>query len=110
MQLSSAVLLSLLASTVACGCKTKPAAAAAGIPLRFDGRSLGAAGDGRTKDTAAFQMALDACAAGGAGGGGEVIVPAGNYLIGSIELGSNTTLRLQSGATLTASPDLPDYP
>jgi len=69
-------------------------------------RALGATGNGTTKDTAAFQKTLDACAA----NGGEVIVPAGNYLIGSIELKSGTTLRLENGANLIGSPDLEDYP
>ncbi|HUA37222.1 MAG TPA: glycoside hydrolase family 28 protein [Candidatus Sulfopaludibacter sp.] len=74
----------------------------------LDVRDFGATGNGTTKDTAAFQKALDACAA--ARGGGEVIVPAGNYLIGSIELKSQTTLRLEPGASLLGSPDLEDYP
>ncbi|MGD0649660.1 MAG: glycoside hydrolase family 28 protein [Verrucomicrobiia bacterium] len=73
----------------------------------FNVRPCGATGDGNTKDTAAFQQALDACAA---AGGGEVVVPAGDYLIGSIELKSKTTLRLQKDAKLLGSPDLADYP
>ena len=70
-------------------------------------RTFGAVGDGTTKDTAAFQKALDICTA---ANGGEVVVPAGNYLIGSIELKSYTTLRLEKGAHLIGSPDLDDYP
>ncbi len=70
-------------------------------------RAFGATGDGTTKDTAAFQKAIDACAA---ANGGVVTVPAGNYLIGSIELRSYTTLRLEKGANLLGSPDLDDYP
>ncbi len=70
-------------------------------------RTFGAAGDGTTKDTVAFQAAINACAA---ANGGEVVVPAGNYLIGSIELKSYTTLRLEKGAHLMGSPDLDDYP
>ena len=75
-------------------------------PRRFDVRSLGAAGDGTVKDTAVFQKALDACAA----GGGEVFVPAGKYLIGSVVMGSRTTLRLAKGAAIVGSPDADDYP
>ncbi|MGA2541037.1 MAG: glycosyl hydrolase family 28 protein [Verrucomicrobiota bacterium] len=75
-------------------------------PRRFDVRALGATGNGTVKDTAAFQKALDACAA----GGGEVVVPAGNYLIGSVVIGSHTTLRLEKGAALLGSPDAGDYP
>jgi polygalacturonase len=70
-------------------------------------RAFGAVGDGTTKDTAAFQKALDECAA---AGGGEVFAPAGIYLIGSIALKSNTTLRLEKDANLSGSPDLADYP
>jgi polygalacturonase len=73
----------------------------------FNVRTFGAVGDGTTKDTAAFQKALDACAA---AGGGTVVVPAGNYLIGSIQIKSYTTLRLEKGAHLMGSPDLDDYP
>ncbi|MGA9779581.1 MAG: glycoside hydrolase family 28 protein [Limisphaerales bacterium] len=80
-------------------------AAVQSAPL--DVHACGAAGDGTTKDTAAFQKALDACAT---AGGGEVIVPAGNYLIGSIELKPHTTLLLKPGAHLLGSPDLEDYP
>ncbi|HUJ10975.1 MAG TPA: glycosyl hydrolase family 28 protein [Verrucomicrobiae bacterium] len=70
-------------------------------------RAYGATGDGKTKDTVAIQKALDACAA---AGGGEVVVPAGEYLTGSLDVKSNTTLRLQHGATLLGSSDLNDYP
>ncbi len=70
-------------------------------------RDFGATGDGATKDTAAFQHALDACAV---DGGGEVLVPAGKYLIGSIQLGQRTTLRLADDSLLLGSPDLADYP
>src|SRR6185437_11561371 len=80
-----------------------PVCAAAPI----DVRSVGAIGDGKTKDTAAFQKALDDCAI---AGGGEVMVPAGEYLIGSIALKSNTTLRLDNDARIIGSPDLDDYP
>jgi hypothetical protein len=73
----------------------------------YDIRKFGAVGDAKSKDTAAFQKALEQCAD---AGGGEVVVPAGDYLIGSIELKSNTTLRLEKGANLLGSPDLEDYP
>lgn len=73
----------------------------------FNVHHFGATGDGITKDTVAFQKALDACAA---SAGGTVLVPAGHYLIGSIVLGHNTVLRINSGASLMASANIADYP
>jgi polygalacturonase len=73
----------------------------------FNVRSFGATGDGVAKDTAAFQKALDTCAV---SGGGEVVVPAGKYLIGSIQIGNRTILRLEKDSVLMGSPDLADYP
>jgi hypothetical protein len=82
-----------------------PASTAAAAP--FNIAALGAIGDGKEPATAVLQKALDRCAA---QGGGEVVVPAGDYLIGSVRIGSNTTLRLSGGATLIGSPDPNDYP
>jgi hypothetical protein len=73
----------------------------------LDVRDFGAKGDGATKDTDAVQRALDACAE---AGGGEVLVPAGEYLVGSLELKSGTTLRLEEHAILRGTKDLDDYP
>ncbi|MDE1161346.1 MAG: glycoside hydrolase family 28 protein [Acidobacteriaceae bacterium] len=70
-------------------------------------RDLGATGDGKTKDTLALQQALDRC---NLLGGGEVLVPPGEYLTGALFLRSNTTLHLQEGASLLGSPDINDYP
>lgn len=84
-----------------------PACSVMREPARVDVRTLGATGDGATKDTAAFQKALDTCAA---AGGGTVVVPEGTYLMGSVSLGSHTTLELQKGAKLLGSPDIADYP
>ncbi|NLE60126.1 MAG: glycoside hydrolase family 28 protein, partial [Planctomycetes bacterium] len=52
----------------------------------------GAVGDGRTLNTDAIAKAVAACAE---AGGGTVIVPAGRYLTGPIELRSNIELRLE---------------
>src|SRR4051812_6809383 len=71
-----------------------------------DVRARGALGDGKTDDTAVFQAALDACA----GSGGTVFVPAGTYHLRPLLIGSRTTLRLDAGAVLQASPKLDDYP
>jgi polygalacturonase len=70
-------------------------------------RDFGATGDGTTKDTVAIQQGLDRCAV---LGGGEVLVPAGNYLTGAIALRSSTILRLEKDAAILGSPDFADYP
>jgi polygalacturonase len=67
--------------------------------------SFGATGNGTTKDTAALQRAITACA-----GGGTAELTAGRYLSGPLSLPANITLQLDSGATLLASPDAADYP
>lgn len=77
------------------------------LPASLNVKDFGAVGDNKTMNTAAFQKALDAC---NTAGGGEVIVPEGNYLLGSVELHSNTTLRLEKGVFLVESPNLDDYP
>jgi polygalacturonase len=67
----------------------------------------GAVADGRTKNTAALQRAIDACAA---AGGGTVWFPAGKYLTGSLRLENNLTLHLEAGAELLYSGDPADSP
>ena len=84
------------------------AADAAVMPkVTLNVREFRALGDGTTKDTGAFQQAIDRCSV---LGGGEVLVPAGNYLTGAIALRSHTTLRLEKDAVLVGSPDFADYP
>lgn len=83
------------------------AGAAARAPLSLNAREFGAKGDGAAKDTEALQRAIDRC---GVLGGGEVVVPAGNYLTGALALRSNTLLRLEKDANIIGSPDLADYP
>ena len=56
--------------------------------------------DGKTDNTAALQSLLNDF---GRGLGGTLYFPAGQYVIGSLELKSNTTLYLDAGATLLAS-------
>ena len=70
-------------------------------------RDYGATGDGKTKDTLAIQQAIERCSV---FGGGEVVVPAGDYLTGALALRSNVVLRVEEGATLNGSPDMADYP
>lgn len=76
-------------------------------PLILYVRDFGAKGDGSAKDTNTLQQAIDRCSV---LGGGEVLIPAGNYLTGALALRSNTMLRLAKDATILGSPDLADYP
>jgi hypothetical protein len=69
-------------------------------------RDFGAMGDKVTLDTAAVQSAVDACFK---DGGGTVLVPAGIFQIGMIELKSNVTLHISAGATLLATGDGKQY-
>jgi polygalacturonase len=81
--------------------------AALAAPANCDPHTLGAKGDGVTKDTAAIQAAIDGCAR---QGGGTVRLTPGTYLSGPIVLKSNITLELDKGATLLGSADHADYP
>jgi hypothetical protein len=75
--------------------------------IKLNVRDYGAAGDGKTKDTQALQMTIERCSV---LGGGEVVLPAGDYLTGALALRSNVLLRLEDAATLNGSPDMADYP
>ncbi len=71
-----------------------------GVAAQFDVRAFGAAGDGKTLDTARIQKAIDAAAD---AGGGTVTFPAGTYLSFSLRLKSNVGLHLDHGAVLLAA-------
>jgi polygalacturonase len=63
-------------------------------------------GDGRTLNTKSIQRAIDACSR---AGGGQVQVPAGTFITGTLQLKSNVDLHLESGAVVKGSPNLNDY-
>ena len=67
---------------------------------------FGAKPDGKTINTRAIQHAIDAVSQ---AGGGTVIVPAGVFLTGLIELRSKVTLNLSEGSTLLGSTSMEDY-
>lgn len=80
-------------------------APAASFPV-FNVLDYGAKGDGITNDTAALQAAIDACFH---KNGGTVLVPAGDFLTGTIELRSFVTLHLAPKARLLGSKAKSDY-
>ena len=75
-------------------------------PQQFNVLEFGATGDGSTLDTVALQKAIDACSE----VGGVIRIPAGRYVIGTVEMKSNVTLSLDHGAELLGSQKLEDYP
>lgn len=72
----------------------------------FNVRDFGAKADKSTNDAPAIQAAIDACYH---VGGGEVLLPAGNYFAGKITLKSHVALRLEAGAVIWASGNALDY-
>lgn len=91
---------------------TRPTAIPASAP-EYPGASgavfnilqFGAKGDGKSKDTAAIQAAIDAAGK----TGGTVVFPAGDYLSGTLRLRSSVALYLGPGSRLTASPNKADF-
>lgn len=72
----------------------------------FNVSDFGTIGDGASKDTIAIQEAIDACHK---AGGGKVLLPAGQYLCGTLFLKSNVEFHLVAGARILGSPDEEDY-
>jgi polygalacturonase len=75
--------------------------------LNLNVLDFGVVGDGVTLNTKALQQAIDRCFV---LGGGEVFVPAGDYLTGAIQLRSGVLLRLHPEAILRGTPNFEDYP
>lgn len=73
----------------------------------YNVRDFGCRADGITLDSPAIQKAIDVCFQ---NGGGKVLVPAGQYLVGKMELKDHVTVELGEGAYLIASPNKEDYP
>ena len=67
----------------------------------------GAIADGKTLNTNAINQAITACSS---KGGGVVLIPAGFWLSGPIELKSNVNLHLQKNALLQFTKDFDQYP
>src|SRR4029453_5016011 len=78
------------------------------FPARdFDVAKYGAVGDNTKDNTNAFRDAIAACAS---AGGGRVVVPAGEFVTGAIELKSGVNLHVSHGATIRFTRDQSRYP
>jgi hypothetical protein len=75
--------------------------------VTLDITDFGAVGDGTTVNTISIQSAIDSCFA---AGGGEVVVPAGTFISGTVFLKSNVLLHLDSAAIFKGSGNVADYP
>jgi polygalacturonase len=75
-------------------------------PFAYAITAYGAVPDGKTINTKAFNDAIQKCHD---DGGGTVLVPAGDYVTGTIRLLSNINLCLEPGAIVSGSKDTSDY-
>ena len=73
----------------------------------FDVTKHGAVGDNAKDNTNAFRDAIAACAR---AGGGRIVVPAGEFVSGAIELKSGVNLHVSQGATIRFTRDQSRYP
>ena len=73
----------------------------------FDVSGYGAVGDNAKDNTSAFRDAIAACTR---AGGGRVVVPAGEFVTGAIELKSGVNLHVSQGATIRFTRDQSRYP
>ncbi|HEV2211648.1 MAG TPA: glycosyl hydrolase family 28 protein [Verrucomicrobiae bacterium] len=107
--LSSASLSTVLLGQRALAAEPAPQVVRAATDLgarTYNVREFGAKGDGVTLDTAAVQAAINACHA---DQGGTVLIPAGVFVIGTVELKSNVTLHISAQGKLLGSADGKHY-
>ena len=72
----------------------------------YNVRDFGAKGDGKNLDSPAINAAIEKASQ---AGGGTILLPAGNYLCGSIRMKSDINLHIDAGATIIASADSKAY-
>jgi len=77
-----------------------------GIQKTYDIRDYGAVGDHHTDNTRAIQKAIDEASV---NGGGTVLIPAGHFVTGVLDIRSHITLELAKNAFLLGSTDRMDY-
>jgi DNA sulfur modification protein DndE len=76
-------------------------------PDTFNIKDFGGVADGLSKNTVAINKAIVACSE---NGGGTVLIPAGFWLTGPIQLKNNVNLHIAKNAVLQFTDDLSDYP
>ncbi len=96
----------LLAAGPAAATLSPPSGGEAAGARTFNIRDFGAKGDGKTLDTKAVQAAIDAASG---DRGGTVLVPAGVFAIGTVEMKSNVTLHIAAQGKLLGSADGSQY-
>jgi polygalacturonase len=69
-------------------------------------KDFGAVADGKTINTKAIQAAIDKCAQ----TGGQVIIPEGTFVSGTLQLKSKVHMLIKEGGVLKGSPYFKDYP
>lgn len=72
----------------------------------FNIKDFGAVAGGKTVNTKAIQKAIDACTK---AGGGQVLIPNGTFMCGSIWLKDNVEIHLAPSAVLLGSDNFEDY-
>lgn len=77
------------------------------IAQQYNIMNYGAIGDGKMLNTKAIQKGIDLAFK---GGGGEVIIPKGRFLTGTIRLKDNVELHFEKGSVLLASTKPEDFP
>lgn len=104
---SGFVFVTLVTLAVFAADKPSLSPSAGALPAHlFNIRDYGAVGDGTTPATAAINQAIAAC---NEAGGGQVLVPPGRYLAGTLHLRSHVTLFLDAGAVLIGTTNLAQY-
>jgi len=106
LQRHGSLTLAVIFPLMAQGAEPEALAAESKQSHTFNVLDYGARGDGQTLETEALNRAFEACTK---AGGGQVRVPAGKYLSGTIHLRSHVTLILEAGAVLMGTTNLSAY-
>jgi hypothetical protein len=104
--LAGAGLIGLPTAATAAPCGTAPHEEMPAGNALFNVKDFGAKGDGQSLDTVAIQAAIDAC---NKEQGGTVLVPAGEFICGTIEIKSGVTLHVATNGRLLGSKKREDY-